>query len=110
MATAEGQAMGNLDEIAADLKKFEARAQQAPPAPATSYEILPSDAQRLANDFTFHTVKGDQAVRYESLRATLRGLAAQVLTSCPPSRERSLAITKLEEAGFWANASIARNE
>lgn len=28
---------------------------------------------------------------------------------CPDSRELSLAITKLEEAIMWANASIARS-
>ena len=29
---------------------------------------------------------------------------------CPDSREKSLAMTKLEECVMWANASIARNE
>lgn len=28
----------------------------------------------------------------------------------PKSREQSLAITKVEEAMFWANAAIARNQ
>ena len=29
---------------------------------------------------------------------------------CPESREKSLAMTKIEEATMWANASIARRE
>ena len=29
---------------------------------------------------------------------------------CPASREKSLALTKIEESIMWANASIARNE
>lgn len=29
---------------------------------------------------------------------------------CPSSRERSLAMTKLEEAVMWANSAIARNK
>lgn len=28
---------------------------------------------------------------------------------CPESREKSLAVTNLEESVMWANASIARN-
>jgi hypothetical protein len=28
---------------------------------------------------------------------------------CPESREKSLAITNLEQAVMWANAAIARN-
>jgi hypothetical protein len=37
-------------------------------------------------------------------------LAAYISEKCPESREKSLAITKIEEAVMWANASIARNE
>ena len=33
-----------------------------------------------------------------------------MIASCPDSRELSLALTNLEQAVFWANASIARNE
>ena len=29
---------------------------------------------------------------------------------CPESREKSLAVTKLEEVVFWSNAAIAREE
>jgi hypothetical protein len=65
--------------------------------------------QRYCN-FTYHKPKEDQAVRYEDLRLEAKGLALRILGSCPPSRERSLALTKLEEAVMWANASIARNE
>lgn len=51
-----------------------------------------------------------QQSRYENLRHTAKGLAQYVLAACPESRERSLALTKLEESIMWANASIARNE
>lgn len=40
----------------------------------------------------------------------IKELAYLFNKDCPVSRERSLAMTKLEEACFWANASIARNE
>lgn len=36
-------------------------------------------------------------------------LAVEIEENCPDSREKSLALTKVEEAVMWANASIARN-
>jgi hypothetical protein len=64
----------------------------------------------LANRFTYHKPFGSQPVRYEVIRDHARGLATMLVELCPPSRELSLALTKLEESIFWANASIARNE
>lgn len=65
---------------------------------------------QLENNFTYHPPKGDQAARYEEIRAKGKELATHFLNVCPPSRERSLAITNLEESIMWANAAIARNE
>lgn len=64
----------------------------------------------LKNRFIYHAPKGDQAERYQLLRDAGLGLAALIVHNSPPSREQSLALTKLEEALFWANAGIARNE
>lgn len=64
----------------------------------------------LDNRFVHHPPKGDQAVRYGHIRQEARELAAFIDVSCPDSREKSLAITHLEEAIMWANAAIARNE
>ena len=64
----------------------------------------------LDNRFTYHSPKGTQNERYVAMRESARRLAYQILESTPSSREQSLAITSLEEAIFWANASIARNE
>ena len=64
----------------------------------------------LENTYTYHAPKGDQIQRYQKIRDTVRSVAEMIETECPPSRERSLAFTKLEEAVMWANASIARNE
>ena len=44
-----------------------------------------------------------------SVRAACRDLGHQFNSDLPPGREKELAITKLEEAMFWANAAIARN-
>ena len=68
------------------------------------------DIEELRNRFTYHSPKGDQPERYELIREGGFALANMILHSCPDSREKSLAFTKLEEAIMWANASIARNE
>lgn len=60
--------------------------------------------------FTYHAPHGDQPIRYERIRFGARDLATLIDQSVPDSREKSLAMTKLEEAVFWANAGIARNE
>ena len=64
----------------------------------------------LRNRFTYHAPQGDQALRYGEIRSLAREWAQLVDSSCPDSREKSLALTKIEEAMMWANASIARNE
>lgn len=68
------------------------------------------DEKDLDSRFTYHAPKGDQAIRYEMIRDWARQFAADIDDKCPDSREKSLAITHLEEAVMWANASIARNE
>lgn len=71
---------------------------------------LTPEAQELENRFTYHAPKGEQPQKYELLRAKAKDFARSIFLNVPNSRERSLAITKLEEAVFWANAGIARNE
>lgn len=64
----------------------------------------------LQNRFTYHAPHRNQLERYEQLREYVHDLAKRINDMCPDSREKSLAITKLEECVMWANASIARNE
>lgn len=64
----------------------------------------------IDNNFTYHAPKDDQTARYISIREKGKAFARLINELCPPSRERSLAMTKLEECVMWANASIARNE
>lgn len=64
----------------------------------------------LENRFTYHAPKGNQPQKYENLRKNALAFSELINATCPESREKSLAITHLEEVCFWANASIARNE
>ncbi len=68
------------------------------------------DDTELANRFTYHTPKDGQAERYQVIRAMAHKFAVMINDQCPESREKSLAITHLEDAVMWANASIARHE
>lgn len=74
------------------------------------YLITEHDEAYIRNIFTYHPVKNDQEARYVEQRGMAGSLALTILENCPSSRERSLALTKLEEAVMWANAAIARNE
>mgnify|MGYP003404728474 FL=1 len=71
-----------------------------------------ADAQLADLDkrFTYHAPKGDQTNRYVDLREAAKELALLIVKLTPQSREQALALTNLEQASFWANAAIARNE
>jgi hypothetical protein len=64
----------------------------------------------IENTFTYHAPHGDQAERYMAMRVVAKHLAYLIDGSCPESREKSLALTNLQQAVMWANASIAINE
>lgn len=64
----------------------------------------------IEKNFSYHAPKDEQADRYERIRYKAKMLAAYINENCPDSREKSLAMTKLEECVMWANAAIARNE
>jgi hypothetical protein len=60
--------------------------------------------------FTYHSPTVNQGTRYVALRERAHKLALLINDSCPESREKALAITNLQQAIMWANASIAINE
>lgn len=76
----------------------------------TEVEVLDDRVKTdLTNRFTYHPPTDDQVIDYQNIRRMGHEFAL-LLTSCvPDSRERSLALTKIEEAVMWANAGIARN-
>lgn len=81
---------------------------QSPNVPTNCFDQRSSD--QIEQNFVYHPPKGDQAKRYEEIRNEALLLARTINCDVPASREKSLALTKLEEAVFWANAGIARNE
>lgn len=66
--------------------------------------------ERIETNFTYHPPKDGQPEKYQRIRDKAKDLAYLIDQLCPPSREQSLAMTKLEEAVMWANAGIARSD
>lgn len=67
------------------------------------------DAGDIANRFAFHAATTqEKRDEHTSVRQTCRRLADDLNERLPEGREKSLAITHLEEVMFWSNAAIAR--
>lgn len=66
--------------------------------------------EQIDNIFTYHAPHGTQQTRYVALREQAKALAHLINDSCPESREKSLALTNLQQSIQMANASIAINE
>lgn len=72
---------------------------------------MPTDPVEIANRFAYHPPSTeDVAENHEYIRSLCWNLANSLNNVCPESRELSLALTKVEEAMFWANAAVARNQ
>lgn len=63
----------------------------------------------LNNRFNYHKPNEAKVILHEAVRKSIGALAIEFDHSLPIGREQALAITKLEEAMFWANAAIARS-
>ena len=66
--------------------------------------------EELEKRFTYHPPKPGQPEIYKEVRDKAKELASLIVYVSKKSRERSLALTKLEEVVMWTNAGIARNE
>lgn len=65
---------------------------------------------QIEKAFTYHPPKEGQPYKYMAIRDKGKDMARIIDELVPDSREKSLAMTKLEECVMWANAGIARNE
>ena len=64
----------------------------------------------IERNFSHHVPSEVGIVNILKIREKAKEFACLINEVCPEGRERSLAMTKLEEVMFWANASIARND
>ena len=67
------------------------------------------ELEDLDHRFNYHAPDDTARGQHQMVRDTMKGAALDMTTLLPNGREKSLCMTKLEEAMFWANAAIARN-
>ena len=60
----------------------------------------------LKNRFACYKPDERKAIRHENIRNIIHGCVWLVKLECPESHERSIAISKLEEAIMWVNAAL----
>lgn len=65
---------------------------------------------QIENNFSYHAPSENDVVKLKNIRDFAKAMAHKIDTYCPDSREKSVAMTKLEEAVMWANAAIVRNK
>lgn len=62
----------------------------------------------MTNPFDYvSNLSTESLVKIEDIRNGAKELAATILTNCPDSREKSLAMTNLEQAIMWANKAVS---
>ena len=86
---------------------------EAPPPPAPrdrpAKPEAPEYSEQLEKAFKHHPPANDDVVRrHEAVRAAALQFAQEITNNVPQSKERNVAIERIEEAMFWANAGIAR--
>lgn len=65
----------------------------------------------IENRFAFHPASDDEKrMAHTSVRQNCLQLAQFLNDNLPEGREKSLAITKLEEVMLWGNAALARQK
>ena len=60
--------------------------------------------------FDYHRPSAEQVERITAIREACKAMHDAIMAHCPSSRERSLAITNLEQVSMWANKAIVMEE
>lgn len=70
----------------------------------------PSMSDQIDQVRRYRAPRPDQVERMERLRTAVTDVMVLVDGLCPHSREKSLAVARLDEALFYANSAMIRNE
>lgn len=108
-AVAEESIKAAAKEAADTLREQEAKREVAKVEPTANPWSKPYAPADLENRFAFHAATTEEKRNaHTSVRVACLNLAKFIDESLPDGREKSSAITKVEEAMFWANAGLAR--
>lgn len=80
------------------------------PVEINKYAPTEQQLDQVRRSFTYHPPKPDMVPRFEAIRLIAHELALVMTSSCPQSRELSVALTHLQNSVMMANAAIACNE
>ena len=65
--------------------------------------------ETIERNFKYHAPKAGQPEKYQAIRDKAKELVILINAEVPEGREKSLAVTNIEQSVMWANAGIARN-
>ena len=77
--------------------------------PLSEHEIRELHQVKPAGRLTYHAPSEAGIERHAAIAGVVSEAMGTIEDICQDSREKSLAMTKLEEAKFWASAAVARN-
>jgi hypothetical protein len=69
-----------------------------------------SNADAIYEQFRYRQPTAEKSAKHQEARALIIELATDLDPLIPAGREKALVWTKLEEALFWINAAIARQD
>lgn len=67
-------------------------------------------AVEIDRNFTYHAPTEESVRKLQDIRNLAKQFAFLINDLTPDSREKSLAISNLEQAVMWANAGVVRNQ
>jgi hypothetical protein len=73
--------------------------------------VIMANQEQIDRAFSYHPPRSQGVIDdMTALRYGAKALAEAIDERAPDSREKSVALTKIEEAVMWANAAIVRNQ
>ena len=64
----------------------------------------------MREELEYKSINEEQKHRIDEIKNSLSFAMSDIETNCPPSIERSLALTKVEEAAMWASKAISHEK
>ena len=80
-----------------------------PRAPARTGREETSMHEDIEKRFTPQPTDDEQRARLQCLRDAAKAYTEALREHCPPSRERALAETNIEQAAMWASKAVTHN-